>query len=354
MRVLHISRTMGQGGAEKVVYQLCKDNNKATQFVASCGGKYVEELNKVGVKHIMIPDIDRKNPVLILKTIVILLRTIKKYKIDIVHSHHRMAAFYARLLQVFNHKLKHVYTAHNVFYDKKKLMRFALNKATIVACGGTVKQNLIDEYGIPERRIKVIYNSIEKTPIKEVYIDSLDNKEKKGAYLVGSVGRISEQKGFDVFVKAIAKCKRDIPNIVGVIIGDGEDREKIEQLVKRIGIDDSILFLGYQKDVLSIISKMEFIVLCSRWEGFPLTPIETFSVGKTIIVSDIPNNLEIVKDGFNGLVFRKDDVTKLTESISRLIADVKFRQRLEKDAQYDYNHRFCYQVFIDNYIQIYK
>lgn len=85
---------MGQGGAEKVVYQLCKDNKKATQFVASCGGKYVEELNKVGVKHIMIPDIDRKNPVLILKTIVILLRTIKKYKIDIVHSHHRMAAFY--------------------------------------------------------------------------------------------------------------------------------------------------------------------------------------------------------------------------------------------------------------------
>ena len=70
MNVLHISRTMGQGGAEKIVFQLCRDNNSVTQFVASCGGIYVSQLEKIGVKHFQIGDIDKKNPLLILRTLI--------------------------------------------------------------------------------------------------------------------------------------------------------------------------------------------------------------------------------------------------------------------------------------------
>lgn len=349
MRILHISRTMGQGGAEKVVYQLCKGNNHVEQFVSSCGGRYVEELKKVGVEHIVIPDIDKKSPMLVLRTLLVLLKTVKDKRITIVHSHHRMAAFYARLLQIINHRLKHVYTDHNVFYDKKTLMRFSLKKASIVACGETVKKNLIEDYSIAPEKIQIIYNSIEKTPIKNIHIDSLVEKRKLGYYLVGCIGRISEQKGIDVFVKAIAQCKKAIPNIVGVIIGDGEDRQKIEQIVRTIGISDSVIFLGYQKDVLSIISNMEFIVLCSRWEGFPLTPIETFSVGKTIIVTDIPNNIEIVKDGINGLTFRKDDVDDLAKKIIELKKNAVLKKHLEEKASDDYVKRFSYVQFLEAY-----
>ena len=354
MNILHISRTMGQGGAEKVVYQLCKDIKEVTHFVASSGGKYVEELEIIGVKHITIPDIDEKNPLLILKTLLVLLKAIRENKIDVVHSHHRMASFYSRILQVFHHELKHVYTAHNVFFGRKKIMRFALNNANIVACGETVKKNLIDEYSIPEERIKVIYNSIEKTQINEVHIEILDKKEKEGTYMIGSIGRISEQKGFDVFVKAIAQSKKHIPNIVGVIIGEGEDKEIIKQLVEKLNIEDSVIFLGYQKDVLSIISRMKYIVLCSRWEGFPLTPIETFSVGKTIIVSDIPNNLEIVKPGINGLAFKRDNVDDLVDNIVLLSNNESLVQDLERNAYMEYTNKYAYEVFISNYVSVYN
>lgn len=61
MKILHISRTMGQGGAEKIVYQLCKDNNANVQCVISCGGGYVEDLIELGVKHFWMPDMDKKS-----------------------------------------------------------------------------------------------------------------------------------------------------------------------------------------------------------------------------------------------------------------------------------------------------
>ena len=98
---------MGQGGAEKVVMQLCCDNNEHEQFVASCGGIHVPELEKHGVKHFLIPDIDKKDPVFMIKTLFTLIRIVKKEHIDIIHTHHRMAAFYGKLIKAIT-GVKHV------------------------------------------------------------------------------------------------------------------------------------------------------------------------------------------------------------------------------------------------------
>lgn len=343
---------MGQGGAEKVVFQLCKDNKNVTSFIASSGGEYVNDLKK-NVTHIDIPDIDKKNPYLIIKTFVILLLTVKKYRIDIVHSHHRMAAFYSRILQIFYPNLKHVYTAHNVFYGKKNIMRFALSKAFIIACGNTVKLNLVKEYLIPANKIKVIFNSIQRTPIKDIHISCLDNHLYKGDYLIGCIGRFSEQKGIDLFLKAVALCKKKIPYLVGVIIGEGEEKNNLVQLVDSLGIKDNIVFLGFQKEVLSIIVKMKFVVLPSRWEGFPLIPIETFSVGRTIIVSDIPNNLEIVKNNITGLSFKTEDYEDLAQKIIELHNNDNIRINLEKEAFKYYNDHLSYSNFLNEYNKVY-
>ena len=67
MKILHISRSMGQGGAQKIVYQLCMDNKDCEQIIISAGGYYVPELESSGIKHYVIPDIDKKNPLTIIK-----------------------------------------------------------------------------------------------------------------------------------------------------------------------------------------------------------------------------------------------------------------------------------------------
>ena len=285
MRILHVSRTMGQGGAEKIVFQLCRDNIKQEQMVVSCGGTYVGELEEIGIKHYMMPDLDRKKISAILGCFFAIWRVVKKEKIDIIHSHHRMAAFYARIISILT-GAKTIYTAHNVFYDKAKLTRFSLKGSCIVAVGDGVKRNLIDYFGIDERRIMTIYNSI---PIAETLESEpcFDGLRELGKGLVGTIGRITEQKGMDIFVNAIAECNIKGLNIVGIIIGDGEDKGELEEVVKEKNLDNDILFLGFRKNVPSIIRQLDFVVLASRWEGLPLVPIEVFYQGKKIIASKI-------------------------------------------------------------------
>lgn len=354
MKILHVSRTMGLGGAEKIVYQLCKDNVGFTQYVASSGGVYVHELESYGVQHYLIPDIDRKYPLLILKTYFQLTSIIKKEKIDIIHTHHRMAAFYARILQCFNYTLKHVYTAHNVFYGKKHLLRFILKKSTIVAVGEGVKNNLIMEYGISPNRIKVIYNTID-VGTKVNYKNPVIQKLKDGkAFVIGNIGRLSTQKGIDVFIKAIKIAKVECEELKAVIVGDGELRADLQELVKSMELSDCIYFLGYQNHVLDIINQLEFVVLSSRWEGLPLTPIEAFSQGKTVIATNISGNNEIIINAENGLLFEKDNCKELARCISKLYTNSQLKEKLENNLKDNYLKKYSYQAFIKAYSQIYK
>lgn len=345
--ILHLSRTMEHGGAEKVVCQLCQDI-KATHFIASCGGVHVEPLNEIGVKNFWIPDMDGKNPVDILKTIFILTKIIKTHRIDVIHSHHRMAAFYARLLQFWFPKLKHIYTSHSIFTGKRWLLKFALSKAKVIACGDTVKQNLINEYKIKE--VLVIYNSVTRSKVVDCDNKVINCEVNKGSYLIGNIGRLTEQKGIDVFIKAIAIVATKKCNVKGVIIGDGEYREELEKLVKELNMRDNIIFLGFQENIFSLIKQMEFIISSTRREGFPLVPIETFSAGKTIIVSDIENNLEIVESGKNGLSFKKDDIEDLAEKIEMMMENKEY---YEKNAKKSYDERFSYEKFVSDYEKVY-
>ena len=351
MNILHISRTMGQGGAEKVVYQICKDKKVDNMFIASTGGVYEDLLKKDNIKNYKIPDIDNKNPFLMIKTLFILNRIIKQEKIDIVHSHHRMAAFYSRILNIFNKKFKRVYTAHNVFFNRKKLLRFSLKESKIIAVGEGVKNNLINVYNIDKDNIEIIYNSIE-VPKKINKPNDEIIKNKKNKIFIATIGRLSEQKGIDIFIKSLQPIISKNRNIYGIIIGDGELKNKMIDLAKELNIENNIIFLGYRKDVLELITCMDFIVLSSRWEGFPLTPIETFAMKKTIIVSNIDGNNEIVKNNYNGLLFEKDNIDDLTNKINKMLSIDK--TKLEENAYKDYTKKYSYNNFINKYYEMYN
>ena len=352
MKILHISRTMGQGGAEKIVYQLCKDNTIQEQYVISTGGQYVDELQKCGVKHYTMPDIDKKNPFLMLICLFKIWGVVREENIDVIHTHHRMAAFYARIVSILTGK-KCVYTAHNVFYNRKKLSRISFKGSKIVAVGDGVKKNLVEEFEIPEKDIVVVHNTVQA--IKS----GTDNQElaelkKQGKCLIGTIGRITKQKGMDVFLKAMSPLIAQNKNIVAVIVGDGEDRESIKQLAKELDIMGNVVFLGYQRNVLDIIGQLEFAVLASRWEGLPLTPIEVFSQGKTIVASDISGNNEVITDKVTGLLCKMDDVADFSHKIGSLIEDDTLKTKLEVNAKECYNEKYEYSIFIDKYNAVYE
>ncbi len=345
--ILHISRTMDIGGAERIVYQLSTDlkDEFDSVHVASTGGLWESKLLSKGVQHHKILDVDSKNPLTMVKTFSSLYRIIKNNDITIVHTHHRMAAFYIRLLKIINPKLIHVYTAHNVFKNKLPLYKFALKNAYCVAVGKAVNDNLKDDVGISDST--VIYNGVvfEKT---DKLVDEIVNY--KGIKL-GCIARLSEQKGLTYLIDAMSLVKhRDITLF---IVGDGELRDELENKVKQLNLQKSVIFLGYRKDVVECINSFDYLVSSSLYEGLALNVIEAFMNGKTMVASDIPGINEVVNNKNGILVPVKDDVA-LARAIEKLATDKKLREKLAYQAKKDYETKFNYSLFLDNYRRLYR
>lgn len=357
MKILHISRTMGQGGAEKVVVQLCSLNkeNDCQMVVASVGGKNQNKLKKLGIVHYTIPDIASKNPFDMINCFFAIFKIIIHEDIQIVHTHHRMAAFFVRLISLFIPSLIHVYTAHNVFKDKLLLTRFSIKKAKIIAVGEGVKENLVDYFKINANLVSVIYNSVyvPTTISDNLSSQRLIDLKQQGKCLVGCVGRLSYQKGIDIFIEACKVALKKQQNIVGIIVGDGEKRKELENLALNLGIEDSIIFLGYQTNIYNILKHLDFVVLSSRWEGLPLTPIEAFAMKKTVIASDISGNNEVVTNKKDGLLFKSEDFYELGKLISKLATTKTCQDKLGEAAYNTYLERYSYREFLDNYKKIY-
>ena len=345
--ILHISRTMDIGGAERIVYQLSSDlkDEFDSVHVASTGGLWESELSAKEIQHHKILDIDSKNPLTVIKLLYSIGQIIKNNEITIVHTHHRMAAFYIRLLKLVHPKLIHVYTAHNVFKDKLPLYGFALKNAKSVAVGEAVNKNLKEDVGITDSR--VIYNGV---VLKETD-DQVDEIISYGGIKLGCIARLSEQKGLTYLLDAMSLLT--IKDIRLFIVGEGELREELENKVKELNLQDSVIFLGYRKDIVECINSFDFCVLPSVFEGFGLVAIEAFMNSKTLVATAIPGLNEVVTNE-NGVLVPAKDPAALASAIDKLATDATLRQELASQAKKDYENRFSYPMFLENYRALYR
>ena len=345
--ILHISRTMDIGGAERIVYQLSSDlkDEFDSVHVASTGGLWESELAAQGIQHHKILDIDSKNPVTVLKLLFSIHQIIKNNEITIVHTHHRMAAFYIRLLKLFNSRLTHVYTAHNVFKDKLPLYRFALKNAKSVAVGEAVNKNLKEDVVITDSR--VIYNGV---VLKETD-DQVDEIISYSGIKLGCIARLSEQKGLTYLLDAMSLLT--IKDIRLFIVGEGELREELENKVKELDLQDSVIFLGYRKDIVECINSFDFLVSSSLFEGLALNVIETFMNGKTMVATNIPGINEVV-NAENGILVPAKDANAMAKAIEKMATDPRLREKLANQAKKDYENKFSYPLFLENYRELYR
>lgn len=345
--ILHISRTMDIGGAERIVYQLSSDlkDEFDSVHVASTGGLWESELAAHGIQHHKILDIDSKNPVTVLKLLFSIHQIIKQKGITIVHTHHRMAAFYIRLLKFVYPKLTHVYTAHNVFKDKLPLYRFALKNAKSVAVGEAVNTNLKEDVGITDS--KVIYNGV----ILKETDNQVDEIISYDGIKLGCIARLSEQKGLSYLLDAMSLLT--VKDIRLFIVGDGELRNELENKVEELDLQDSVMFLGYRKDIVECINSFDFLVSSSLFEGLALNIIEAFMNGKTMVATDIPGINEVVNDE-NGILVPAKNPDALAGAIEKLATDVPLRNRLAFHAKKTYEEKYSYPMFLENYRALYR
>lgn len=347
--ILFFSRSTQHGGTENVILQLCEIFNPLVNkiVVVSADGFAVDKLNSLGIKHYMIPDIENKSPLVLLEVIKRLKNVVLEENITVIHTHHRMAAFYVRLTGLYKY-CRFINTSHNTFSNRKALTRFAYNKAHLIACGEMVKKNLTDVFGLKD--VTVIHNAVKPFNEDIVMDKELQKAREDGKFLVGNIGRLSEQKGMEYYIQSVSDVHTSHPDTQFYIIGSGEDEEKLKKMAEGLPIS----FLGYRTDVQNLMSQLDLIVLSSLWEGLPLTPIEAFSVGKTIVATGVDGTLEIVKDGENGLVVEPRNSKAIAESVSWIIEHPEKKMNMEKKARISFEQNYSIEKLAEQYIKYYK
>lgn len=353
--IMLIPRKMRDGGTEKVVLQICIALKPIVNkvVVCSCGGVNVGHLLDMGIKHYTIPDIGSKSPLIMLKIAKQLRRIAIEENITVIHTHHRMAAFYVVALRMYK-KCGFINTSHNTFYDKKRLTAFVYRHAGLVACGEMVKKNLVDFFELPDEKVTVIRNAVARFDGQIIKDETIEKLHGKGCFVVGNIGRLSEQKGMKYYIQALPEVLKKHSETHFLIIGTGELEETLKEQARQLNVEKNVHFFGYRRDIQNLISQLDLVVLSSLWEGLPLTPIEAFSVGKTVVATAVDGTVEIVEDGKNGRLIESKRPEQIAESVIWMIEHPEEKKLMEQEAKKRYEQEFSIERLSNAYIDFYE
>jgi glycosyltransferase involved in cell wall biosynthesis len=147
--------------------------------------------------------------------------------------------------------------------------------------------------------------------------------------LLGAVGRLEHQKGFDTLIRALA----EIEGAGLMLIGDGNERATLERLARSVGVADRVIFAGWSDDARRYLSTFDVFALPSRFEGFPLALLEALLARSAVVAADVGSVSEVVLDGKTGLLVPPEDPVALAGAIGRLLADADLRRRLGEQGR---------------------
>jgi glycosyltransferase involved in cell wall biosynthesis len=171
--------------------------------------------------------------------------------------------------------------------------------------------------GLPVGTVRTIHNGVPDEPLEA-------HERPFPGPVVGAVGRLEPQKGFDVLLRAL----RDVPQASAVIVGDGEHRDELHTLADRLGIGERVRWIGWRDDRRSYLPWFDVFALPSRFEGFPLALLEALLAQKAVVASEVGSVAEAVLPEQTGLLVPPDDPAALAAAIRKLLGDEALRGRL--------------------------
>lgn len=187
----------------------------------------------------------------------------------------------------------------------------------IICQSKDMRKDLITNYTISDKKIKIINNPVDFSKINNVVrhgINPFLNKEKINLL---AVGRLEYQKGFDLLIKAFFRL--DSGRFHLTIVGEGSEKESLLKLSKILEVSDSITFTGFQKNPYMWMKYADIFILSSRYEGFPNAVLESMACGTPVVAFECPGGInEIVINELNGLKVKKINYDSLAAGINRV------------------------------------
>jgi len=194
---------------------------------------------------------------------------------------------------------------------EKSLINLLFNKAEKFICvSKTVAEDLKESFNIKEEKIKIIYNPIDIEKIQKQADQpiGLEYQEIFNNPVIINMGRFSEEKNHYFLIKTFREIKKSIETVKLVILGDGEKRIILEQLIKDLGLEDSVYLLGIQDNPFKFLARAKVFVLSSSREGLPCSILEAMACGLPVVSIDC-------RSGPREILAPKTDIKSQTKDI---------------------------------------
>jgi len=253
-------------------------------------------------------------------------------------------------------KLAGVKVVATVHSDKKytNIERFVLRQSDLaLGCGKQVKTNISSF--IHNGKVGILCNGIRKTDqtiiARECVLEHYGLSPS--CKLVVSLGRLKTQKGYDVLIRAFKKVVSDVPDAALLIGGDGEERDRLNNIVESEGLHEKVKLPGSIRDIHSLLSSCDLYVNSSRWEGLPITLLEAMAHGRPIVATKAGGNSEVVHDGVTGILVPPDNTEQLSAAIIRMLQDDYFRKKVGHEAFTLFNNQYTIEKHCDALVEYY-
>jgi glycosyltransferase involved in cell wall biosynthesis len=366
IKVIILIATYRIGGPGKLLYDFCEiapDYGCEPILVGFTVGKkestpFIEEARKRNIKVLSVRHRFRYDPAPIVQFSSLL----REHKADILETHGHKANFIAFVLKRFIAKpwiaCVHGWTDEDwKIRVYNRLDKFLLKFPDRVVAVSKELASKLCPLGIPQRKIKVIYNAVYEKgmpagdPPLEV---RKEFKVPEGDKLLGIIGRLSPEKGQIYFLQAFSEVIKNFPQVTALIVGEGPDGKKLKEYCSSKNLFPKVVFTGYQKDITSIYKSLDLIILPSLSEGMPVVALEGMLFEKPIIGTKVGGIPEVIRDNNTGILVPSEDPASLGRAILKLLNDENRNKILTGNARKFVLENFSLDKRVKSIVELYN
>jgi glycosyltransferase involved in cell wall biosynthesis len=218
----------------------------------------------------------------------------------------------------------------------------------------SVQAFLSGQLGVPPESIRVIANGVALgVPTSDGVAAVSARLTQAAGSRLGAIASLTEKKGHEVLLRAVARLRQNRVGCSLVIAGEGPDRERLEALSRKLGLAAHVHFLGHVSNPADVVAAVDLFVLPSLVEGLPLALLEAMYAGKPCIATSVGGVPEVIRSGENGLLVPAGNEIALADAIAALAGSSELRRRLAAAARTTIERSFTERAYLESLEALY-